>query len=408
MTGAFVIAGGGQAGAWVARTLRAEGHAGPVVLIGEEPHWPYERPPLSKAFLQGTMDAAGMTLLDGTQAGELGIEVRLGQRVTAVNRARRTVSCGDGSELGYDTLFLATGGRVRTLPWLVGVHSSRIHVLRTQGDAERLRAALRGSTSLLIVGGGWVGLEAAASARAMGLAVTVLEAASRLCARTMPQVVSDYLLGLHQAQGVVVKTGVALTGLAADDAGVTATLESGERLRADHVLIGVGIAPDTALAEACGLKVADGIAVDASGRTSDPHIFAVGDVAQHVNSFTGAPLRLESWANAQNGAVAAAKAALGQDVRYDEVPWFWSDQYDVNLQMLGQPGAGIDAIPRGAPADGAGCWLMLRADGTTAGAVAVNAPRDLRTVRKMLANGRHPSPQAWADPTVPLARLPMV
>lgn len=404
---AFVIVGGGQAGAWVARTLRKEGFAGPVVLIGDEEHWPYERPSLSKAFLQGTSDVAAMTLLGADQAA-LGIECQRGRRVTAIDRGSRTLTCADGTEVPYGTLFLTTGGKVRTLPWLDGDTSGRTHTLRTQGDAERLRTALNRNGDLLVLGGGWIGLEVAATARAMGAAVTVVEAGARLCARTMPPVVSDYLHALHAAEGVALRMGAAVTDLRPDEAGVTATFADGMALRAGHAVIGIGITPDTALAAACGLDVADGIVVDAQGRTSDPAIFAAGDVARHPNDFARSPLRLESWANAQNGAVVAAKASLGHEVRYAEVPWFWSDQYGANLQVLGLPGAGVRSLARGTPDAGAGCWLMLDANGAFAGAVAVNAPRELRIIRKMLAGASQPCPDAWADPATPLAQVPAV
>lgn len=407
MAAPFVIVGGGQAGAWIARTLRKEGFAGRIVLVGEEAHYPYERPPLSKAFLQGTAGPETMTLLDAAQAAALDVECRLGQRVVAIDRANRRVTCADGTTLAYATLFLATGGLVRTLPWLEGTVSDRIHTVRTRGDADRLRAALDEGGDLLVLGGGWIGLEVAATARAMGVAVTVVEAGPRLCARTMPDTVSMFLRGLHEGQGVTVRTGVAVTGLVAEASAVVATFADGSCLRAGHAVIGIGIRPDTMLAGGCGLQVADGVVVDAQGRTSDPHIFAAGDVAQHPNDFAGVPLRLESWANAQNGAIAAAKAALGQDGRYAEIPWFWSDQYAVNLQVIGLPGSGVRSVARGRPAEGAGCWLMLHWDGTVAGAVAVNAPRELRVVRKLLEAGSHPSPEAWADPAVPLARMPV-
>lgn len=395
----FIIVGGGQAGAWVARTLRKEGFTGPIVLVGEEPHWPYERPPLSKDYLRGTSGVAAMTLLDASQAAELAIDCRRGQRVTAIDRSSRTLTCADGTTLSYATLFLTTGGKARTLSGLENDTSGRVHMLRTQGDADRLRAALHTGESLLVLGGGWIGLEVAATARAMGVAVTVLEAGARLCARTMPPVVSDYLQALHAANGVELRLRVAIAGLGADGQGVRAAFADGTVLHAAHAVIGIGISPDTALAKACGLAVDDGILVDAQGRTSDPAIFAAGDVARHPNDFAGAALRLESWANAQNGAIAAAKASLGHDVRYAEIPWFWSDQYGANMQMLGLPGAGVRSIARGAPEAGAGCWLMLDANDRFAGAVAVNAPRELRTLRKMLATGAHPCPEAWDDST---------
>jgi 3-phenylpropionate/trans-cinnamate dioxygenase ferredoxin reductase subunit len=402
----FVVIGAGQAGAWIARTLRTEGFDGRVVLIGEEVHWPYERPPLSKAFLQGAADAESMTLLGAAQAEAARIECWCGTRVVAIDRARRRVRCMDGREIGYDKLFLATGGRVRTLPGLQGLRSDRIHTLRTQADALRLRSVLTVGSSLLVIGGGWIGLEVAATVRGMGCAVTVLEAAPRLCARTMPETVSDFLLRLHQSHGVIVRTGIGVTGLSEQESGVIATVDTGELLRADHVLIAIGIVPDTTLAVNCGLPVANGIVVDAQGRTADPDIFAAGDVACGHSDFAGAALRLESWANAQNQAIVAAKAALGRADRYDEIPWFWSDQYNINLQMLGLPDRGSKIVTRGAPEAGNGCWLMLRENGTAAGAVAVNAPRELRTLRKLFADERLPVLSAWADTAVPLQRLP--
>jgi 3-phenylpropionate/trans-cinnamate dioxygenase ferredoxin reductase subunit len=405
----FVVVGAGQAGAWVARTLRKEGFAGRIVLIGEEAHWPYERPPLSKGFLQGTSDEAAMTLLGPEMAAALDIDCRRGRSVTAIDRAACLVHCDDGAVLAYQTLFLTTGGKARSLPGLESDRSGRIHTLRTRDDATRLRAALAaGGGSLLVIGGGWIGLEAAAAARSMGVEVTVVESANRLCARSMPPVVSDFLHALHARRGVAFQMPAAIGSLDPNGFGVTVTFSDGLSMRTDHALVGIGINPDTTLASECGLDVADGIVVDAQGRTSDPAIFAAGDVARYPDRPAVGPLRLESWANAQNGAVVAAKAALGQDVSHGEVPWFWSDQYDVNLQFVGHPGLGVQPVPRGTPAEGAGCWLMLDAAGTATGAVAVNAPRELRTVRKMLERGLQPAPAAWADAGIPLAQVPAI
>lgn len=401
-----VVIGGGQAGAWIARTLRAEGFSGRLVLIGEEAHWPYERPPLSKAFLQGTGSIEAVTLLDATQAEAARVECWRGQRVTAVDRATRTVTCAGGLTLVYDTLFLATGGRVRRIPGIEHASSDRVHTLRTLDDAGRLRAALGSTGSLLVLGGGWIGLEAAAAARGLGVEVTVVEAAPRLCARTMPLVVSDWLRTMHEAQGVRVLTGVGVSALAESTSGVSATLSNGETLHGGHALVGIGIEPEVALAAAMGLALDDGVVVDAQGRTSDPHVFAAGDVARHPNAFAGASLRLESWANAQNQAIVAAKVALGGPEIYDEIPWFWSDQYGVNVQMLGLPGLGTRLVPRGTPGMGAGCWLMFDDTGAAVGAVAVNAARDLRILRKMLEEGRAPVPEDWPNLSIPVQRLP--
>ncbi|KAA0595877.1 MULTISPECIES: NAD(P)/FAD-dependent oxidoreductase [Azospirillum] len=402
----YVVVGGGQAAAWIARTLRAEGFAGRLVLIGEEPHWPYERPALSKEFLRGTGSVEAITLLNATLAEEAGIECWLGQRVTAVDREARVVTTADGRSVAYDTLFLATGGQARRLPGLDAVPAERVHTLRTLTESERLRGALAGAKHLLVLGGGWIGLEVAATARALGVAVTVVEAAPRLCARTMPPVVSDWLHTLHEANGVHVLTGTGVAGVTGTADGVAVTLADGGRLDADHLLLGIGIEPEVGLAAAMGLALDDGIVVDAQGRTSDPRIFAAGDVARHPNAFAGAALRLESWANAQNQAIAAARAALGGTGVYADIPWFWSDQYGVNVQMLGLPGLGTRAVARGTPEAGSGCWLMLDESGIAVGAVAVNAARDLRVLRKLLEDGRAPLPDAWADTATPVQRLP--
>lgn len=408
MTAPFVVIGGGQAGAWIARTLRTEGFEGRIVIIGAEPYWPYERPALSKAFLQGTADAASLTLLDEAQAGELDVECWRDCTVARIDREAHQVICLDGRLLEYQKLFVATGARVRTLPWLAGVSTDRIHTLRTQADALRLRGALGAANSLLVIGGGWIGLEVAATGRMMGKAVTVIEASPGLCSRTVPEIVSSFLTNLHEAQGVTIRVGQGVIGLTSDQFGVELTLDTGERLRADHAVIGIGIIPETRLATTCGLEIEDGIIVDGQGRTSDPDIFAAGDVARHQSRFARATLRLESWANAQNQAIVAAKASLGRADVYDEVPWLWSDQYTVNLQILGLPAQATRVVARGTPETGSGCWLMLGVDGTAVGAIAVNAPRELRALRKLLAEGRTPCPEAWANQETKLINLPLL
>jgi 3-phenylpropionate/trans-cinnamate dioxygenase ferredoxin reductase subunit len=387
----FVIIGAGQAGAWVARTLRAEGFAGRVVLIGAEPHDPYERPPLSKAVLKGDAKIDSTTLLSKAQADAASIECRLGVEVVDIDRAGRNIRCADGGTLAYDKLFLTTGSRVRQWPGIAA--SPRIHTLRGHDDAARLRQALRGH--LLVLGGGWIGLEVAATARALGVAVTLVEAAPRLCARSLPPVASAFLAQLHRTNGVDVKLGQSVNILATHGDFVTAELADGSSIRADNALVAIGILPNVELAQACGLAVEDGILVDASGRTSDPDIFAAGDVTRHMNVFAGGLVRLESWANAQNQAITAARAALGIEARYDEIPWFWSDQYGVNLQILGMPAAAARCYARGAPADGKGSWLGLHEDGRPAGAIAVNAPRDLRALRPLFENNSAPDIPAW-------------
>lgn len=402
---AFVIVGAGQAGAWIARTLRAEGYSGRLILIGEEPHWPYERPPLSKGVLRGE---AHPPLLSAEDAASLGIEGWLPERVTGIDRAERRVTCASGRSVTYERLFLTTGGRARTLPGVSPGLSPRVHVLRTRDDGDRLRTAMVPGCRLAVVGGGWIGLEAAASARGLGAEVTVIEAAERLCTRTLPPVVSEYLHRLHAANGVTIVTGTGPLQISATADSVTITPGAGDPVTADLVLLGIGMSPATELAAACGLTVEDGIMVDETGRTSDPAIYAAGDNTRHPNSFAGGSLRLESWANAQNQAIAVAKAALGQSVQYDDIPWLWSDQYDASLQILGLPHRAETVIARGDPDGGKGCWLMLAADGSVAGAVAVNAARDLAGLRKMLAAAKAPDPAAWADTAIPVPKLPTV
>lgn len=403
----FIIVGAGQAGAWVARTLRTEGFAGRIILIGEETHWPYERPQLSKGFLTGGVTLQSITLITPEFAASEEIDFRPNTTVAKISRATRCLTLVDGSELSYTKLFLTTGGSPRVLP-VLGHHSDRVHVLRSQDDAIRLRSSLDSSQHLLIIGGGWIGLEAAATARQIGARVTILEAGTRLCKRSVPHVVSDYLLRLHQSNGVVVESSAELVELQTHESGITARLANGEVITADRLLAGIGITPNTSLADACGLLVRDGIVVDDQGRTSDTDIFAAGDVARHPNKFAGEEIRLESWANAQAQAICAAQAALGKDVHYNEAPWFWSDQYDTNLQCLGMPHQASYSVARGSPGSGAGCWLFLTSDDQLVGAVAINAPREMRLLRKAVANRSMPLLSAWTDSAWSLQNMPMI
>lgn len=404
----FIIIGGGQAGAWIARTLRTEGFPGRLVLIGDESHWPYERPPLSKGFLSGEATSESLTLLTAEFAESERIDFWPATRVTQIDRSRHLVSCADGRELRYTKLFLTTGGRPRALPGLEDQCSERVHVLRTQDDAIRLRAALDESQHMLIIGGGWIGLEAAATARLCGAKVTILEAGTRLCKRSVPPIVSDFLLKLHKSNGVIVKTSAELLELHTHESGITAHLANGEIIVADHLLTGIGITANTQIAAACGLEIRNGIVVDDQGRTSDPDIFAAGDVASHPSKFAGEEIRLESWSNAQSQAICAARAALGKDDRYSEIPWFWSDQYTANLQCLGLPHRADYAVVRGDPDAGIGCWLFMTSDGQLAGATAINAPREIRFLRKAFSQGHMPQLTAWADNACSLQGMPTI
>jgi 3-phenylpropionate/trans-cinnamate dioxygenase ferredoxin reductase subunit len=392
----FVIVGGGQAGAWIARTLRADGFAGRVVLIGEEHHWPYERPPLSKSVLLGSAGVDEGVLLTEAQAHDLSIDMRLGRQVRRIDRERRRVELDNDVVVAFDILFLATGSRPRLLAHADSLDPAAVHYLRTRNDADRLKKVLGPGRRLAILGGGWIGLEAAASARTLGAEVTVLETASRVCARSAPPVVSTYLNALHDAHGVIVRTEVQLADLAHVGDEIHLNLTNGAVVKADNLLIGIGALPNVELAQACGLAVDNGVLVDAGGRTSDPAIFAAGDVTNHFNGFCGFRVRLESFANAQNQGVVAARAALGQSVEYDEVPWLWSDQYGQNLQIVGLPDRAATILSKGRPAAGEGTWLMLNGQGSLIGAIAVNDPRELRVVRKAMQSGAPIDLAAWS------------
>jgi 3-phenylpropionate/trans-cinnamate dioxygenase ferredoxin reductase subunit len=280
---------------------------------------------------------------------------------------------------------ISTGGRGRSIT-LPGADDDRLHFLRTIEDSASISAVLARGTPLLIIGGGWIGLEAAAAARMAGVAVTLVEAAPRLCMRALPPAPADFLLRLHRRKGVDVRLGCVVERLA-DGA---ATLSTGEQVPYGALILGVGMIPNAELAMKAGLAVDDGILVDSAMQTSDPAIFAAGDVARYRSARFGRTMRLESWSNAQDGGIAVAHAIMGDGSKYDPVPWFWSDQYDVNLQVLGMPEPHHDVIERGDVSSDA-YSLIYMSDGAIAAAVSINQPRDNRIISKMMEHGR------WLD-----------
>jgi 3-phenylpropionate/trans-cinnamate dioxygenase ferredoxin reductase component len=365
-----VIVGAGQAGGWVAKTLLDEGFAGEVVLLGDEAHPPHERPPLSKDVLLGKKPPESTYLWP---AG-LGVDFRPRTRVVRVDRAEARVVLDDGSTLGYDRLVLATGARVRRLD----IPGARY--LRTIEDSLSLYEAFSRGWRVLVVGGGWIGLEAAAAARQLGCEVTLVELATRLCSRVVPEVLSDYLLALHRLHGVDVRLGTS------------------EPVDAETVVVGIGVTPNDELAAEAGLEAKAGILVDEYGRTSDPAIYAAGDVAVLDG------VRLESWANAQNQAIAAAKSILGKDEPYREIPWFWSDQYDMNLQLLGLPAPHHRTVLRGSPASGK-FVVFFHDNDRLASVAAINNGRDLRIAKRLMESSRTFDDAVLADESRPLQAL---
>jgi 3-phenylpropionate/trans-cinnamate dioxygenase ferredoxin reductase subunit len=383
----MVVVGGGQAGGWVIKTLRSEGFTGPIVLISAETHPPYERPPLSKNLLRNADAISETALLSEADLESAGVEAWLGDEVVEIDRAGRTVRCASGREQEYHRLFLTTGSRPRIPDWMAASRSGRAHVLRTIDDASSLRAGLASTGHLVIVGGGWIGLEVAASVRDMGIAVTVVESASRLCQRSVPEPVSHWLRTLHEGHGVTFLMGRSVEGLVDEADHIGITLDDGSMLVADRMLVSIGAVPDVALAQSAGLEIYNGIVVDETGQTSDPAIFAAGDVTNFPCSFAGCATRRESWANAQNQAIAAGKAALGQAVHYAELPWLWSDQYGHNIQIAGLPEKAGEVLFAPGPEGATGVWLSLDHDRRPCGAIGVGAPRIFRPVMKALKNG---------------------
>ena len=404
----FIVVGAGQAGVQVAEALRALDADTPVLLLGAEPHGPYHRPPLSKAWLAGEMDAAQLAMRAPDMLAKKRIELRTGVRVAAIDRAARSLHLVDGSALPYRGLVLATGSVPRRLS-LPGADAPNVHVLRSRDDASALAASMATAAAaglpLVVIGGGFIGLEAAATARKKGLAVTVLEAQPRLLARALVPALSDWFATLHRSRGVDIVFDARVESLERDGAGPVRAvrLADGTRLPAGVVLVGVGVDADDALARAAGLECDRGVVVDDCARTADPHITAAGDCTVRRRA-DGSLLRLESVNNATEQGKSAAAALLGQPRPFAGPPWFWSDQYDRKLQMAGLS-AGADAsVLRGSMDGGAFTLFHLQGDRLVA-ADSVNAAKDHLAVRKLLDAGVSPTRAQLADPAVDLAAL---
>lgn len=400
-----VIVGGGQAGGRAAGAMRAAGFDGDIVILGDEPARPYERPPLSKGVLTG--EAADDVVYPRTpgQDDELGITVRTGIGVTAVDRRAKRVTLADGGTLGYDKLLLATGSRVKRLP-VTGADLAGIHYLRTLADSHALRDALTPGARLVVVGGGYIGLEVAAAARKRDCAVTVLEASETVMRRQIAPELGRWFADVHRKHGVEIVTGVKVARFDGADGRVDGvSLADGTTYPADVVIVGVGVAPNVDLAADAGLACDDGIVVDTQGRTEDPDVFAAGDVTRHPNPLLGRSVRLESWQNAQFQADAAGRTMAGEPTEYRMVPWFWSDQFDINLQMLGLPETPDRVVWRGDPATESSFALFHLQDGVVVGAQAVNQGKAMAPARKMIEGGLRPDPEALANPEVTLKKV---
>lgn len=400
MTHPILIIGAGQAGVQTAEALRAGGFEGPITLLGNEPHGPYHRPPLSKAWLAGEMEAVQLVMRAPEMLARKNIELRTDCQVTAIDRAAKSVTLADGSTLPYSGLVLATGSTPRTLP-LPGGNAHGVLALRSRDDAsaiaDRMAVCIERQLPLVVIGGGFIGLEVAATARKKGLTVTVLEAAPRLLGRVLAPMLSDWYADLHHSHGVQLVLGAQIAEIITDHEGYATgvRMQDGTLYPAGLVVVGIGVNANDELARAAGLACERGIVVDACGRTSDPSIVAAGDcTARRLGD--GNLLRLESVQNATEQGKSAAAALLGQERPFTATPWFWSDQYDKKLQMAGLSMGADHWAVRGDMASGSFTVYHFKGDQLLA-ADSINASKDHLQVRKLLDAGVSPTPQQAGD-----------
>jgi len=396
---ACVIVGAGQAGAHVALSLRQLNYAGRVLLIGDEAFAPYERPPLSKEILVGSKSAEQCLVKAEDFFADSDIALARSVAAVSIDRERRCVRLSDDSNIEYETLVIATGSRPRRLNLPPGLESGVVY-LRTLEDALRLKDRLLPGRRLTIIGAGYIGLEVAAAATALGCEVTVVDSASTAMTRVMPSAISRRILDVHENRGVRFLFGRHLTSIAREGETLLLRFADETALCADVVLVAVGVTPNDRIAADAGLEVADGIVVDQFSRTSDPSIYAVGDVSRRFHPLYGRHIRLESWQNAQNQSISAAKHICGEQAAYAELPWFWSNQFHLNVQIVGMPAPQQRVVFR-EYGDGNFAAFCLDEDKLEA-AVAVNRPRDIGESRRLIANASRLDVEKLRDAAVPL------
>lgn len=400
---AVVIVGGGQAAMQTVDSLRREGFGGAITLVCEERWLPYQRPPLSKKFLSDELPEERLFFRPQTFYADRSVDVMLETRVTSIDRLACTVSTEQGQSLAYDELVLATGARVRELTQ-PGADLEGVLYLRGLDDALALKAQLASARHVVVVGGGFIGLEVAAVCRERGVEVTVIEREDRLMARSVSPIVSEFMQEVHERRGVQFVMRSGLSRIHGSDRVASVELDNGATLECDVVVAGIGVHPNVELAQAAGLACDNGICVDGHCRTADEHIYAVGDCTQHFNPIYGRKLRLESVQNAVDQARVAAANLVGRDVVYSEVPWFWSDQYDIKLQMVGLASGYNDIVVRGRRDERR--FSVFYFDNNTLLAVdSVNCPADHMAGRKLLAAGVQVSPDMAADENLSLKDL---
>ncbi len=384
-------------------SLRQNKYDGEIVLVGDEPYLPYQRPPLSKKYLAGDMPAERLYVKPASFYEDAGVELHLETRIEAIDRAAHCLSVADSDRIAYDKLVLALGSRVRRLP-VEGINLPGVHYLRSIADVDGIREGLESGRRIVVVGAGYIGLEVAAVARQAGLEVTVLETADRVMSRVVSPEISDFYQIEHTSHGVKLRLATDVASINGKKRVKSVTTSEGEEITADLVVVGVGIVPNTELASAAGLDVDDGIVVDDHCRTSDADIYAAGDCTLHPNGIYGRRLRLESVHNALEQAKTAAANLCGQDVSYSQVPWFWSDQYDLKLQIAGLSEGYDDVVIRGNPAERSFSCLYLK-DSRLIAVDAINAPRDFVQSKPIIAAGKPISTERLADPETQLKDL---
>lgn len=409
MSAGTVIVGAGQAGFQVAAGLREAGFADPITLVGDEPRLPYQRPPLSKAYLAGKTDAEGLNLRAESFFSEHRIAMRTDTRAVAIDRAARALRIGDGTSLVYDHLVLATGARNRPLP-VPGADLPGVHQLRDLADADALRTALNATRQIVVVGAGFIGLEFAAVAATRGLDVTVVEAADRPMARAVSAETAAFFRAAHEAMGVRFAFGAGVGAITGEGGRVAAVhLSDGRDLRADLVVVGIGVLPNQELAVEAGLAAADGIRVDAFLATADPAISAIGDCARHPSAYASGlggdgTVRIESVQNAIDQGRCLAARLVGRPAAYTALPWFWSDQGRYKLQIAGLGAPSDAAVLRGT----AEAFSIFRyRDGRLSAVESVNRAGDHMIARRILGTGRGLTPAQAADPGFDLKALAM-
>jgi 3-phenylpropionate/trans-cinnamate dioxygenase ferredoxin reductase subunit len=394
-----VVVGAGQAAAQLVQSLRQGGFGGEIIIIGDEPVLPYQRPPLSKAYMKGELDAERLFFRPAAWYEDNQIALKLGITVAALDRARQHVIFEDGGSAGYDFLILATGSRPRRLT-LPGAELTGVHDLRTLADVERIRPQLVAGRRIAIIGAGYIGLEAAAVARQLGLAVTVVELADRVLARVTSPVISNFFAAEHEAQGVKILTGISTSHIEGKDGRVSAVvLADGRSLEADLVLAGIGVVPNEELAKSAGIACANGILVDRDSRTNDPRIFAAGDCSNRPLVHYARAGRLESVHNAIEQAKMAAAAILGHGRPAEDCPWFWSDQYDLKLQIAGLSQGHDEVVLRGEPDTRQFAVFYLRGRQLLA-VDAVNSPAEFLAGKKLIISGAELAPEHLGDKSI--------